>query len=225
MPLRHLPILLALGLLGCPTAQPSDAGEDAFSLDATDQHDGGVDANDQDATDHHDAPIVDATNPPDPVADGGPPCVCAPDNNLCTREVCNAMGECLHPPLCASSEYCAVQPDDTASCEMASCSTMADCPRGLPCEELVACTAGTCSYRLNADQDRDGARDRACGGNDCQPSNPEVPRAESCNGIDDNCNGIVDDLPFLATDPRNCGTCGLFCATGQVCVGGLCIGS
>ena len=41
---RHLPILLALGLLGCPSAQPIDAGEDVFSLDAVIEFDGGEDA-------------------------------------------------------------------------------------------------------------------------------------------------------------------------------------
>ena len=45
------------------------------------------------------------------------------------------------------------------------------------------------------DLDQDGYRDAACGGNDCDDSDPAVHpgAAELCNGADDNCNGQTDE--------------------------------
>src|SRR6266540_3804182 len=36
--------------------------------------------------------------------------------------------------------------------------------------------------------------------------------AEVCNGLDDDCDGVVDEGFSLATDPQNCGACGNACA-------------
>ncbi len=48
---------------------------------------------------------------------------------------------------------------------------------------------------------------------------------ETCNGLDDNCNGVVDDGFNVQTDPANCGTCGHVCAVpngSPGCDGGAC---
>ncbi len=48
---------------------------------------------------------------------------------------------------------------------------------------------------------------------------------EMCNGIDDDCDGIVDEDFDLATDPSNCGACGAPCTSSGVvatCVAGAC---
>jgi hypothetical protein len=37
------------------------------------------------------------------------------------------------------------------------------------------------------------------------------PRREECNGVDDDCNGLVDETFELNTDPQNCGRCGQVC--------------
>jgi hypothetical protein len=51
-------------------------------------------------------------------------------------------------------------------------------------------------------------------GDSCTPG---APTAETCNGIDDNCNGVVDDVP---TTPTTCGV-GACASTGTTtCVGG-----
>lgn len=49
-------------------------------------------------------------------------------------------------------------------------------------------------------------------------------RAELCNGYDDNCDGDVDELTDFASDPSNCGACGVACADG-VCSEGFCAGT
>jgi hypothetical protein len=39
-----------------------------------------------------------------------------------------------------------------------------------------------------------------------------VPREEACNGLDDNCDGQIDEGFDLKTDPANCGQCGRACS-------------
>ena len=47
---------------------------------------------------------------------------------------------------------------------------------------------------------------------------------ELCNGLDDDCDGVVDNGFFLSTDPANCGVCGHVCpgGAGSSCRGGVC---
>jgi hypothetical protein len=50
-----------------------------------------------------------------------------------------------------------------------------------------------------------------------------TPTPETCNNIDDDCNGTVDDTFNLQTDAQNCGTCGMRCPAGNTCVAGRCM--
>jgi len=53
------------------------------------------------------------------------------------------------------------------------------------------------------------------GGASVCTAKPSAPVAETCNGIDDNCNGRVDDVPAQgAADVQNCGGCGSVCSAG-----------
>jgi hypothetical protein len=61
---------------------------------------------------------------------------------------------------------------------------------------------------------------------DCDDTDPEVfPGApEACDLKDNDCNGTVDEGFQFATDPDNCGTCGIRCAIGMTCEAGQCVG-
>jgi hypothetical protein len=51
----------------------------------------------------------------------------------------------------------------------------------------------------------------------------QAPAAESCNGVDDDCNGKVDETFDLQTDRANCGACGMACTGTDVCCAGKCV--
>jgi hypothetical protein len=51
-----------------------------------------------------------------------------------------------------------------------------------------------------------------------------LPSMEVCDGLDNDCNGKVDDGFDLMNDDKNCGGCGLTCAAGTHCMQGKCSG-
>ncbi len=67
---------------------------------------------------------------------------------------------------------------------------------------ITSCVAG------NVDLDKQPA-------NGCEQTCTASGR-EVCNGVDDDCDGTVDDGFDLANDPRNCGICGKDCQAGTV---------
>ena len=64
-------------------------------------------------------------------------------------------------------------------------------------------------------------------GPDARPADGCVPHgAEECNGLDDDCNGIIDDGFDLQNDPGNCGACGDDCVLPNAfpgCAAGECV--
>jgi len=158
----------------------------------------------------------------------------------CTLDRCRDRAFCEHLPqtaLCDDGESCfpalgciPTPPD--------SCTTDEDCTGGRfclgdwscqpefgcqfiappNCEDADACTADSCSegdggcVHAARDGDGDGYGDDACGGDDCADDDPErhPGAAEVCNGLDDDCDGTVDeacctpDLPCTTT----CGSTG-----------------
>lgn len=121
------------------------------------------------------------------------------------------------------------------------------CRRGSfgPCQDERLPRAETCA-NLGSDDDCDGVVDEgtldgavclvqgqlgrcAAGRLSCRAAqdeplcSPRDPVAESCNDLDDDCDGQTDEGFALDSDVRHCGACGSVCQAGQACCGGVCV--
>lgn len=179
-----------------------------------------------------DAGMFDAGRNPDgfvPMADTGPP-GCASDTECddgidCTSDTCTtSTSVCRHqvvPALCPAGSSC----HPTRGCEMGrACGTDTDCEDDDACTVNERCdpAARTCVVDP-LDGDGDGDLPRVCGGGDCDDSRGTVHSGatETCNDVDDDCDGAVDETFDFATDPEHCGSCEHGCGLGA-CVDGAC---
>ncbi len=166
-----------------------------------------------------DASSPDARAPADASGDEASPYLGGPciddaqcnDNLACTYDSCDkAAGRCLNVPddtqcddhvYCDGHEQCAprlgCQPGPPVSCD-----------NGDPCQ-IATCVEATksCTYK-ERDVDQDGDPDAHCvAHHDCDDLDPNVSslHAEVCqNGIDDNCNGVVDEQPCVSPVGDTC---------------------
>jgi hypothetical protein len=115
-----------------------------------------------------------------------------------TGPACTANDQCDDGVFCNGFEQCV-----TGHCAPAT---------DTPCSSHAACVKDTCDESTHActhtvigqnDGDGDGHLAIACGGDDCDDTDPNVflGHAELCDGKDNDCNGEVDDHALLARGP------------------------
>lgn len=98
-----------------------------------------------------------------------------------------------------------------------------DC-RMITCAEGLTCANGMCVSNVVDPRtlpEWTGNVPRVDGGPEC------VPAREACNGMDDDCDGRVDEDFDFRTDSNNCGRCGTSCAAianaSATCSGSVCL--
>ena len=141
---------------------------------------------------------------------------------------------CIPITNCCTSRQCPLN-DVCRNGRCANCVSSDDCPSPSSCQQ-GACEDGRCVFA-----NLDGGT-TICGVGACersvircidgveQPCIPGQPSAETCNGLDDDCDGLVDEDFDVDTDPDHCGACNHACRTDPpascrengVCAGGVC---
>jgi hypothetical protein len=156
-------------------------------------------------------------------ANGQPSCV----NGKCSLATCQSGYRDLNLQAGDGCEYkCPVFPTRAETCNGVDddCNGIIDdnpndvgqaCDTSCPAQAGCVAT-NTCAYA------RSTCTGRCCGvctgGTTVCASGQKVctggagPRIETCNGVDDNCDGQIDEGFDTKTDPLNCGGCGIRCS-------------
>jgi hypothetical protein len=201
---------------------------------------------------------------------------CTMPGELGADENCNGMIDegcpCGVLPTDPTTMDCYTGPSEVAgvgACEVGTQTCNTTTHEWGPCEGAVLPIAEACDNAMS-DDDCDGTDDDidmlgadctdeaamgacrdgvyACAGGALECDTPEPAAADPCDGVDNDCDGTVDDGIDLRTDPMhcgrcdngcdgdccasactnvdsdplNCGACGRACEAGQACCGGEC---
>lgn len=173
-----------------------------------------------------DAPAADQQSDADPTL-GAP---CSDDEQCddaieCTFDACDlTVMRCRHTPdhsLCIDDVHC----DGSEVCD-----PKLGCREGEPvtCTDQSTCTIDRCIEETQScenvprDVDGDGDPDWACGGTDCDDTDPTVAGTfdEICgNGKDDDCDGQIDEAECITPAFDTCGKALEIAAPGQYSLG------
>jgi hypothetical protein len=197
VPASALLVVAVVAVVACGTNPPAqllvrfDAGSDAAS----------------DAPAASDGASLDGAYLGGPCIDDGQ----CDDDIPCTYDSCDkAVGRCSNVPddtQCQDGVYC----DGRELCvpgHGCEAGAVVSCDNGNECQ-IATCVEATksCQY-TQRDVDQDGDPDAHCKpGHDCDDLNPDVSslHAEVCsNGIDDNCNGLIDESPCVVPAGDTC---------------------
>ena len=164
------------------------------------------------------------------------------DANACTSDECVPGGGCKHSPLsqvpcsdgspCTGLDWCqagACQAGGPVSCNDDNPCTKDGCDAAFGCvhtpdtdleQVFVSCGVGACKVTV-----------AACLGGVPQSCTPGAPSAEACNGLDDDCDFVVDAIPCDDDDACTiddlclagaCGSSVVDCNDGNPCTDDLC---
>ena len=141
---------------------------------------------------------------------------------------------CSERPGCGSASNICLTLADGPYCAD-SCEIHGLCPDGSTCAEvdeggetlrICVSDSGVCTPCLDPDDDGYGVG-HACAGSDCLPDDPSAFEGapELCDSIDNDCDLEVDEAFDFASDPANCGGCGVTCSFANAaarCSEGVC---
>jgi len=166
-------------------------------------------------------------------------CMCPTGTQLCVDACVDVSTDSANCGSCGSACPAGATCQGGTCVTVTGCTSDFDCPTGFHCAAGVClanetCTPGAIQNCYSGPAGTAGVGICHAGTQTCAsdgtwgPCNGEVlPQAETCNELDDDCNGVADnvDPALLASDVNNCGACGHKCVgvnSTPACVNGVC---